>query len=668
MRYVVQARIRTLLAQQSGHIQLLIFAPILTLFLLSLVVRTANSAIDPTVEKKKITQQLKQRLFEVRNAEGGQSSLAGRPTSGPQTVARTFSNEESNKSAEKEDSVPIVTSQNREVHFVAGSRKGQWTVVESHLDLELLLPPPLGPRTVASSQVVSDDKQLAALGQNLLTAKWQIAKNPLSKISLTSTKAVTPGKKKEEKVQAGATLRSLEDVKLALEGSTQKKPAPIITAAIAPIPLPVPKLTPQEEPVVSHPDHLSYQVKRNETLEKVLKQVKVPGKEVGQWTTASRKLAEFQKLRPGQVLELSFSQDVENPGLKMVVLSPEEDLQLILERKTAKLIAATRLQPPLQPVWVVLGGRIEKGLSKSLKKIGLPEQLVKGVVNLEWDLDLSDLRAGDSFKILVEAVQRGQKIVEYKTLLAAELLNDGQTCTAFSLPEEQVLLRKKQFEEEYHGQGLDIESEGQKFLRFPLEFSRISSSFSSARFHPILHRTRRHNGIDFAAPRGTPVYSVAKGVITFVGRQSGYGNIVKIAHPGPYETAYAHLQGFADGIEEGTAVEKGHVVGYVGSTGLATGPHLHFELLKDGLFVNPFTEQAEDEEVVATPEEKPTPVDPVIEAKKKSLLEKLATLDLGGKMFTSLVIPQQRGTVATTAGDRQEHGRQQASSRGHIRR
>jgi murein DD-endopeptidase MepM/ murein hydrolase activator NlpD len=667
MRYVVQARIRTLLAQQSGHIQLLIFAPILTLFLLSLVVRTANSAIDPTLEKKKVTQQLKQRLIEVRNVEGSQSSLAGRPGGDSQTLARTPKTEESDQSSDREAPTPaIATGQNHEALFLTEER---WAEVEGDIHQKLLLLPlPESRASTSSLQETSEKTSSSVPEHNLPAITWQVARNHLGGVSLASAKATTSSKKKAEQVQAGATLRNVEDVKRALASAMQKKPAPVLTAAIAPVPLPAPKLTPKEEPIVSYPEHLSYQVKRNETLEKVLKQVKIAKKEVSQWTTAARKLPEFQKLRPGQVLELSFSQDVENPGLKTISFTPEEELQLILERKTAKQITATRIQPPLQPVWVVLGGRVEKGLSKSLKKTGLPEQLVKGVVNLDWNLDLSDLRKGDSFKILVEAIQRGRKIVEYKTLLAAELLNHGQTFTAFLIPEEQVLLRRKRFEEEYRGQGLNIESEGEKFLRFPLQFSRISSSFSGARFHPILHRTRRHNGIDFAAPRGTPVYSVAKGVVTFIGRQSGYGNLVKVDHPGPYETAYAHLQGFASGIEEGTEIEQGRVLGYVGSTGLATGPHLHFELLKDGLFVNPFTEQAEDDVAEATPEEKPAPADPVIEAKKKSLLEKLATLDLGGKAFTSLVIAQQPGAVATAASDNQEKRSRQASSEEKVQR
>ncbi|MBM4254901.1 MAG: hypothetical protein FJ147_03285 [Deltaproteobacteria bacterium] len=667
MRYVVQARIRTLLAQQSGHIQLLIFAPILTLFLLSLVVRTANSAVDPTVEKKKITQQLKQRLIEVRNAEGSPSSLANRPGNGSPTVAKTFKNEESGKATGHESPALVSATQSHSLQSESSTGE-RWITVETEIDAKLLLQPLPESQKIVASQDTSGKNPAPLSEQNFATIKWQVAKNGFRGFSLPSTKPSKQSKQKDEKGLVGVALRSPEDVKRELANATPKSSAPILTAAITPVPLPIPKLTPpKEESVVSYPEHLSYHVKRNQTLEKILKEVKVPRKEMSQWTTAARKLSEFQRLKPGQVLELSFSQDIDSPGLRMVSLAPEEELQLILERKNAKQISASRIQPPLQPVWIVLGGRVEKGLSKSLKKTGLPEQLVKNVVNLEWDVDLSDLRTGDSFKILVEAVQRGRKIVEYKTVLAAELLNGGQTFTAFSISEEREVLRRKRFEEKYRGQGLEIESEGQKFLRFPLEFSRISSSFSESRVHPILHRARRHNGIDFSAPYGTPVYSVAKGKITFVGRKSGYGNLVTVDHPGPYETAYAHLQSFAAGIEEGSEVEQGRVLGYVGSTGLATGPHLHFELLKEGVFVNPFSERAEDVDVAAR-EEQPAPVDPVVEAKKQSFLEKLATLDISGKGLSSLVILQQHETSATAASGRQENGPKQASSRQRIQR
>jgi murein DD-endopeptidase MepM/ murein hydrolase activator NlpD len=206
-------------------------------------------------------------------------------------------------------------------------------------------------------------------------------------------------------------------------------------------------------------------------------------------------------------------------------------------------------------------------------------------------------------------------------------------------------LREKK--EEDQEEGLDIESEGQRFLRHPLEFTHISSGFSEARLHPILGYARPHTGVDFAAPRGTAVHAVASGIVTFVGRQSGYGNIVRIDHPGPYDTSYAHLQGIAEGMEEGIAVEQGQVIGYVGSTGLATGPHLHFELLKDGAFVNPLTEKSLLGEPIKIVKKQPKPaVDPIIAEKKKRLTDQLAALEIKGKGIISITIPLQSTLVA----------------------
>ena len=668
MRQIVKARIRTLLAQQSGYIQLLIFAPILTLFLLSLVVRTANSAIDPTLEKKKITHQLKQRLIEVRNGEGIQSTLTAQTGSEPQPKAKDPKTTAAQVSSFGGEPANVGALHRDEASLSSEKISAQvWALAENHANPDLLLTSVDRALSIASSPNGHEKKLLFAMAQFPTTTQWQVARSKIQPISLYPAGAATRSKNKENQPQAVAKVPNLEEVKKALESSAQKKSAPVLTAAIAPVPLPAPVLPQKEASSIPQPEYLSIKIKRDETLEKILKRNGVSAKETTQWIKAAQKFTEFRALRPGHVLELSFAQDVENPGLKTLTYVPEEDVHLILERKTQKRIEATRILPPTQQVWLVVGGYIEKSFSKSLKKTGLPEQLVKAVMGLAWDIDLSDLRPGDPFKVLVEAIQRGQKIVEYKTVLAAEISNHGEIFTAFLLPEERESLSKKKFAEQYRGQGLKIESEGEKFLSFPLQFSRISSSFSSARFHPILHRTRRHTGIDFAAPRGTPVYSVAKGVVTFIGRQSGYGNIVKIDHPGPYETAYAHLQGFAPDLEEGMEIEKQHLIGYVGSTGLATGPHLHFELLKDGLFVNPFTED-EEEIIASAPEEEPPLVDPVIEAKKKSLIEKMATLTVERKSFTSLVIPQQSGTVASTTRGRQGEGHQRASFEEQVQR
>lgn len=603
MRRHVQRNIRTLLAQQSGQIQLLIIAPILTLFFLGLVVRTANSAIDPSLEKKKVNQQLKQRLLEVRGAD-------------PQRFP---------------DSETRVQPDN--------PQSGGWRIVSK--------PSPSGfsltPVVKRVEEKISRERKLSKNS----THEWQLAQeNDPRHTLLAYTSPLKPTKKTSSSIKVDNT----EEVKKAIAHTQAKKPAPapVVTAALAPIPLPAPVPAKKEEVVSLPPSHVVHTIKKQETLEKILKHLGIPSTEATKWIAAAKKSPAFRNLRPNQTLELTFIE--ESFTLRSIVYEVEAGTRAILERKAKDSIKARLEEPALHHVLLVLGGKIGAGLTNSLRKAGLPARLAHEVANLAWDVDVSHLRKGDSFKVLLEAVQKGEKIVTYKTLLAAEVNYQDVIYSAFSLPEERRLRKKKEPKMNHKGEGLKIESEGEKFLQFPLEFVRISSMFAGSRMHPILNRSRPHKGIDFAAPRGTPVKSVASGVVTFVGVHAGYGNLVKVDHPGPYETGYAHLQGYAEGLAEGNAVDRGQVIGYVGSTGLATGPHLHFELYKDGEFVNPFGESAietasvtEEEEA----EEKPTPVDPLLAEKKKRLSEQLAELKLGSKQLTSLVIPLEEGRAAT---------------------
>jgi murein DD-endopeptidase MepM/ murein hydrolase activator NlpD len=130
---------------------------------------------------------------------------------------------------------------------------------------------------------------------------------------------------------------------------------------------------------------------------------------------------------------------------------------------------------------------------------------------------------------------------------------------------------------------------GRQFLKYPVEYRKITSNYTGARFHPVLRRTRPHRGVDFSAPAGTPVRAVAHGVVTFAGRSGAYGNQVEIEHQQPYSSSYSHLQKFARGLKAGEPVRKGQVIGYVGSSGMATGPHLHFMLFDNGSYVDPLT-------------------------------------------------------------------------------
>ncbi len=198
----------------------------------------------------------------------------------------------------------------------------------------------------------------------------------------------------------------------------------------------------------------------------------------------------------------------------------------------------------------------------------------------QWQVDFSrQIRQGDAYRFAFEREVRPDGSMRGGHVLAAELVNQG---TAY---------RAVWFDPNGDGEGTYYDMEGRSvrraFLRKPLEFRYISSRFSSGRFHPILERWRAHTGVDYAADRGTPVMATADGVVTQAGVNGGYGNLLEIRHPNGFRTRYAHLRGSAGDIGVGTRVRQGQVVAYVGATGLATGPHLHYEMRRGGEALDP---------------------------------------------------------------------------------
>jgi murein DD-endopeptidase MepM/ murein hydrolase activator NlpD len=195
-----------------------------------------------------------------------------------------------------------------------------------------------------------------------------------------------------------------------------------------------------------------------------------------------------------------------------------------------------------------------------------------------WDIDFTTaLRKGDTFRLLVEGLYRDGEFRKYGNILAAEFVNDGVTFRAYRF--------------EIDGRADYYDATGRSlrkaFLQAPLSFRRISSGFSKSRMHPVLKIRRAHNGTDYVAPKGTPVSAMANGQIQAAGHQGGYGKLVIIRHPNGYKTFYGHLSGFAKGVRKAAGVTQGQLVGYVGSTGISTGPHLHFEMRLNDRPINP---------------------------------------------------------------------------------
>ena len=226
-----------------------------------------------------------------------------------------------------------------------------------------------------------------------------------------------------------------------------------------------------------------------------------------------------------------------------------------------------------------MAGTLEDTLFDSIERLGGSPQLVLDFAEIfAWDFDFAaDSQPGDQFRMLVEKLYAEDQFVEYGRILAAEYESEGTLHTAIYFPD-------KKGGGYYTPEG---ESLRRAFLKSPLDFSRISSGYNRTRRHPVLGGVRPHLAVDYAAPTGTPVRAVADGVVKFAGRKGGYGNTVILRHRANYETIYSHLSRFGKGIRRGVKVTQRHLIGYVGSTGLSTGPHLDYRVIKDGYFVNP---------------------------------------------------------------------------------
>lgn len=226
-------------------------------------------------------------------------------------------------------------------------------------------------------------------------------------------------------------------------------------------------------------------------------------------------------------------------------------------------------------------GRVEDSLYVALTSQGESPRLVQDFVDIfSWKLDLAaHTQPGDTFRLLVEERAREGHPPQYHRILAAEFVNQDTVWEA-------VYYKHTQGGEYYRPDGTSLRG---MFLRSPVRYTRISSHYSRRRLHPILKRYRPHWGIDYAAPRGTPVYSIGDGVVKWVGRKGQNGKLVKIKHNKVYTSYYLHLSRYAKGIKRGVRVEQGQLIGYVGATGLATGPHLDFRLSKRGRYINPLT-------------------------------------------------------------------------------
>ncbi len=277
-------------------------------------------------------------------------------------------------------------------------------------------------------------------------------------------------------------------------------------------------------------------------------------------------------LRPGKRVQVQTDDDGNLQWLTATVVSGRDSpVKNLVVRRNGDGFQAFEAMADVEKRVEMRSGDIKSSLFAATDAAQIPDNVAIQLVDMfSTDIDFgSDLRRGDRFNVVYETFWQGGEMVRAGRVLAADFFNNGKT------------LQSVWFEEPGSAQGggyygFDGRSLKKAFLKSPLEFSRISSGFSM-RVHPISGAWKAHKGVDFAAATGTPIRAAGDGTVDFVGTQNGYGNVVQIKHWNKYSTLYAHMSRFAAGISRGTKVSQGQVIGYVGSTGWATGPHLHYE-------------------------------------------------------------------------------------------
>jgi murein DD-endopeptidase MepM/ murein hydrolase activator NlpD len=319
-------------------------------------------------------------------------------------------------------------------------------------------------------------------------------------------------------------------------------------------------------------------VKKGDNISRIFHRHGIPQQDLAKLLAGNKKSKYLRYLNPDQKITLK----IKNKRL----------VQLQIELTTLNSIFFhlsengdfTYLEKTLTPQIKLTAARatINRSLYLDGKAIGLSDKILMELTSIfAWDIDFAlDIRVGDAFSVIYEVLQHEGEILKEGRIIAAEFTNRGQNIKA-------ILNIDDLNHESYFSD--DGKAMHKAFLRNPVHFSRISSKFNLNRKHPVLNKIRAHKGVDYAAPTGTEVRSTADGKIIFLGTKGGYGNIIQIQHGGKYSTLYAHLSKFRRKLKIGSFVKQGEVIGEVGQSGLATGPHLHYEFRMNGQHIDPLT-------------------------------------------------------------------------------
>jgi murein DD-endopeptidase MepM/ murein hydrolase activator NlpD len=346
--------------------------------------------------------------------------------------------------------------------------------------------------------------------------------------------------------------------------------------ALPPLPLP-----PPSEPAAATPEptltELNLQIRRGDTLDQLFRKNHLDVGQLHEMLALPDARSGLRLVKPGDVLELR----TDDQGIAQLSRRIDENHTIVIERTTSGFQAHTEedvLEHRVTQAYAV----IESSLFSAGKSAGVSDKVILDLAAIfAWDIDfVLDIREGDNFTVLYEQIFREGEYLRDGEIVAAEFTNDGDTYRALRYISQDGEVGY------YTPDGL---STHKAFLRAPVAFTRISSEFNPHRRHPILNTIRAHQGVDYAAPAGTPVQAAGEGKVLFAGRKGGYGNCIIVQHGKDITTLYGHLSRFAAQLRPGLRVHQGDTIGYVGMTGLATAPHLHYEYRIAGVHKNPRT-------------------------------------------------------------------------------
>jgi len=443
------------------------------------------------------------------------------------------------------------------------------------------------------------------------------------------TPSNTEQKETPQKVSAPLHLPLTQPLDLPVTASGNKRPAtppstnsllqpdvapPVTARAEQPEPLSAPDnsaITPEttEPKAEMRAQWLSHKIAQGESLASIFKAKSLSPGLLHRVVNSSKEAKQLAKIRPGQ--KLKFLLDDEN-GLEGLILvkSAVDSLHIRADGDSFKTELVSK---NVERRVASATGTIESSLFVDGQKAGLTDsQIMELAALFGWDIDFAlEIRAGDQFRLLYEEQFLDGEKFRNGPILAAEFINKGAVYQAFRFEQQDGDVGY------YDAQG---RNKRRAFIRTPIKFARVSSRFTTKRWHPVLKKWRSHKGVDYAAPTGTPIKATGSGKVIFRGWKGGYGRVVIVQHANKYRTLYAHMSKFSSKAKAGSKVKQGQIVGYVGKSGLATGPHLHYEFQVNGVHRNPLT--------VKLPKSLPLPKSKLAAFKKQTapLMTELASI------------------------------------------